>query len=195
MQVVNASPDAGSINLYLSGNLKNSTPVTYGNSTGYFATIAGNQTAEIKIAAIATTVASTPVNLTPDANYSIFFYGRSATATLSSIVIQDDLLAPSSGKAKVRFVNTVTNYPNVNLQLNSSTALFSNVAYQAVTSFMEITPGNYPLTVVASSAAAVSVAAVSQNFVSGKIYTIYFRGQIGATADALKLGLGVIVNN
>ncbi len=47
----------------------------------------------------------------------------------SLVLVYDDLTAPVSGKAKVRFANFSPDAPNVDLALAGSAAVFSNVAY------------------------------------------------------------------
>lgn len=193
VQVVNASPDAGAINFYLSGNLKTTSPVTFGNTSGYFSTTAGNQTAEVKSSTSAATLASTGANLSGKGNYSVFVCGLSTTNSVNAILVSDELSSPSSGKAKVRFVNTVAASPNVNLVSNSTT-LFSSVAYKTASSFMEIAPGAYTLNAVSTALTTLTVATVNQTFESGKIYTIYFKGAIPSLSSATQLSLGVITN-
>lgn len=191
IQVINASPDAGTINLYLSGSLKTSTPVSYGNTSGYFTTTAGNQAAEVKSAS--STLTSTTINLSDKGNYSLFVTGLSAANSVTTVFLPDDLTSPSSGKAKVRFVNTVDSSPQVNLVANSTT-WFNGVSYKSATGFMEITPGTYTLSANSTTITAISVASLSQNFESGKIYTVYFKGILGGS-NASKLSLGVVPNN
>lgn len=201
VQVINASTDAGPINFYLSGNLKTTTPVSYGNTSGYFSAITGNQTEEIKTIPNSPTVVSTSINLTQDAHYSIFLCGQ-LTATLGSIVVQDDLSAPTSGTAKVRCVNTVPN-SNVEFTLMSTEVLFyKDVAYKTATDFRDkVIPGTYSITVSpygpAYTTPGVNLTFATENltFVSGKIYTIYFKGELGPTAGAAKMDLGVLTHN
>jgi len=47
----------------------------------------------------------------------------------SLVLVYDDLTAPVTGKAKVRFANFSPDAPNVDLTLAGSDAVFSNVAY------------------------------------------------------------------
>ncbi len=47
----------------------------------------------------------------------------------SLVLVYDDLTAPVSGKAKVRFANFSPDAPNVDVALAGGTAIFSNVAY------------------------------------------------------------------
>ncbi|MVN21045.1 DUF4397 domain-containing protein [Mucilaginibacter arboris] len=195
VRVINVSPDAGPVNFYLSGSLKTTAPVTYGNSFGYFSAIAGSQTAEVKSSTSASTLVSSPVNITKDANYSVFVCGLATTNSVNTIVAQDILTMPSPGKAKVRFVHAVAGAPQVNLSVNSG-VLFLGVGYKSVTDYTEITAGTYSIKAISTDVSAVGVTtAFNQTFENGKIYTIYFKGLVGANTDALKLNLGVIATN
>lgn len=195
VQVINVSPDAGTINFYLSGNLKTTTPVAYGNSFGYFLTIAGNQTSEVKASASGTTLASLPVNLASNANYTVFVSGQTKTNNVSAFYTQDGLYTPSPGKAKVRFIHAVAAAPQVNLLLNAD-VIFPARAYQSISGYTEISAGTYSIQATSSDQTAVGVTtAFNQTFANGKIYNIIFKGAVGATSDSLKLRLAVMANN
>ncbi len=195
VQVINASPDAGTINFYLSGNLKTTSPVAYGNSSSYFSTVAGNQTGEIKSAGTGVTLASNPVSLAANSYYSVFVLGQASTNNINYVIATDNLNRPAEGKAKIRFVHAVSAAPQVNLLLNSN-VIFSAKAFKSVSDYTEITPGTYSIRATSSDVTSVGVTtAFNQAFENGKIYTIVFKGAIGATTDALKLNLGVMANN
>ena len=195
VQLINASPDAGTVNFYLSGNLKTTSPVAYGNSSGYISTIAGNQTGEVKAAASGTSLTSIPVSLAANANYSVFVTGQTFTNNVTAFMAQDRLDIPAPGKAKIRFVHAVSAAPQVNLMLNANT-IFSARAYKSVSDYIEVTAVTYSIRATSSDATAIGVTtAFNQTFNNGKIYTIVFKGAVGATTDALKLGLGVMANN
>ena len=197
VQAINASPDAGTVNLFLSGNLKTTTPVAYGNSSGYFSTIAGNQTGEVKAAAAGTTLATFPVSLGANAYYSVFVTGQTSTNNVTAFYAQDKLDVPSPGKAKIRFVHAVADVPSVDLMLNTNT-VFSALAYTVVSDYVEVAAGTYSIRAafkVPGGAGVGVTTAFNQTFNNAKIYTIVFKGAKGATSDALKLGLGVMLNN
>lgn len=195
VRVVNVSPDAGTVNFYLSGSLKTTTPVAYGNSFGYFSAIAGSQTAEVKSSTTGSSLVSSAINITKDASYSIFVCGLATTNSVNTIVAQDNLAVPAPGKAKVRFIHAVSGAPQVNLLVNSG-VLFSGIGYKSVTEYTEITAGTYSVKATSADVTAVGVTtAFNQTFENGKIYTIYFKGLVGATTDPLKFNLGVIANN
>lgn len=195
VQVINTSPDAGTINFYLSGNLKTTTPVAYGNSSGYISTIAGTQTGEVKAAASGISLTSIPVSLAANANYSVFVTGQTATNNVTAFMAQDRLDTPAPGKAKIRFVHAVATVPQVNLMLNVNT-VFSARAYKSVSDYIDVTAGTYSIKATASDATALGITtAFNQTFANGKIYTVVFKGAVGSTNDALKLSLGVMANN
>lgn len=195
VQVINASPDAGTINFYLSGNLNTTSPVAYGNSSGYFSTIAGNQTGEVKAAASGISLASVPLSLGANANYSVFVTGQTFTNNVAAFMVQDKLDIPAPGKAKIRFVHAVSAVPQVNLMLNANT-IFSARAYKSVSDYTEVSAGTYSIKATSSDATAIGVTtAFNQTFDNGKIYTIIFKGAVGTTNNTLKLGLGVMINN
>ncbi len=193
LQVINASPDAGPINFYLSGNLKTTKPVTYSNTPAYFSAIAGNQTGTVKSST--STLLSTPVSLASNVNYSLFVCGLTSSNTVSTILTQDNLITPAPGKAKLRFVHTVVGAPTVSFLTNSA-VLFSAIPYKSVSGYTEITAGMYSIKVISADVSAVNLTnPINQTFENGKIYTVYFKGAIGAATDSLKLNLGVINNN
>lgn len=195
VQVINASPDAGPVDFYLSGNLKTSTPVAYGNSSAYFLTIAGNQTGEVKSPAFSAALASVPVGLASNVNYSVFVSGQTSTNNITAFYVRDNLITPAPGKAKLRFVHAVAAARKVNLLLNAN-VIFTAIAYKSISDYIEVPTGSYSIRANLSDSTAVGVTpAFTQTFDNGKIYTIIFKGAIGATADALKLRLGVMANN
>ena len=195
VQVINASPDAGPVNFYLSGTLKTSAPVAYGNSLGYFSTIAGNQTGEVKASPSNNTLVSAPVSLASDVNYSVFISGLASANTVNFVAAQDNLITPAPGRVKIRFVQLISGAPQVNLLANSI-VLFSFKAYKSVSDYTEITAGTYSIKVISADPAATNITtAFNQTFENGRIYTVYLKGTIGAVADALKPNLGVMRNN
>lgn len=193
LQVINASPDAGPVNFYTSGTLKTTKPVTYSSTSAYFSTIAGNQTGEIKSST--STLISAPLNLNTNVNYSLFVCGLKSLNTLSTILTQDNLITPAPGNAKLRFMHTVVGAPAVSFLTNSA-VLFSAISYKSISDYKEITAGMYSIKVVSADISATGLTtSINQTFENGKIYTVYFKGAIGATTDSLKLNVAVLRNN
>lgn len=136
---------------------------------------------------------STTQNVGTGKSYSVFFAGASAAAK-TAIFVEDDLTAPASGKAKVRFVNLSPDpgFANVTAVLNT-TSVASDIAYQQVTSFVEVDAGTYSVK-VGNPDIFTFKELTDQQLLGGKIYTYVFTGiQSSGTYD-LKLN-NVITHN
>jgi hypothetical protein len=184
---INASPDAGTTGLYIENILRTPNLVGYGDASGYNKTFLGEQDIAAKTAAENTLVSSTG-QFDANANYTVFLVGQSTA--LGLVMVNDDLTAPSSGKAKIRFVNASPSASSASLLTSASTGLFSNVAYRAFSNYMEVTPGTYPFLVMSGNNRS---AASGVTLEAGKIYTIYAKGVIGN--GTTPFAVGVFINN
>ena len=129
-------------------------------------------------------------------NYSIFVGG--IITGPSFVVVSDDLAAPSSGKAKVRFVNLSSDNFNESFYVGVGTAaLDSNIGYTVATPFHEITATTGIQVLIQDPANITYYQQIaSQPLAAGKIYTIMLTGTSTATSGgASVLKLTVINNN
>jgi len=121
-------------------------------------------------------------------SYSAFAGGDLNTKAV--IVTADDLKAPASGMAKVRFVNLSPNNTSA-MAYVGLTAIDSSIAFGTATSFKEVPAGSQTITVGISPATATLQ---GQTLTAGKIYTFVFSGTFtGSGSAALKLT--AITNN
>lgn len=144
--------------------------------------------------------------------YHTVFAIKNAKATADSLILfYDDLSAPATGKAKVRFVNLAPGIPNVDFDIaGQSSSLFTNTAYgraggsilsgsglnaYSLGPFVSVDAGTLSFNVYKSSdrsPIAVSNNALSNiNIQTGKIYTIYINGTPGST----DIGATIITHN
>jgi hypothetical protein len=200
--VVHSTVGAPSVELYLDDVKASTSPVAYGSASGY-TSIAPKQY-NVKIAAVNTInpLAETTVNLNNGKNYSIFAYDTVLNNKAKIFSVEDDLSAPASGKAKVRFIHlspkTTANSIAIDLAANNS-VLFPNRTYADVVSdgskanFVSIDAGTYTVEarLAGSSIAILSVPGVVVE--AGKIYTLVAKG-IPGRGGANELGAQLIVN-
>ena len=144
--------------------------------------------------------------------YHTVFAVKNAKATADSLILfYDDLTAPASGKAKVRFVNLAPGAPAVDFGITGqSSPLFSNTAYGraggsvlsgsglnafSLGPFTAVDAGTVSFSVLKTSdqsaIALVNSPLTNITLQAGKIYTIYINGTPG-TAD---IGATVITHN
>jgi hypothetical protein len=198
--LVNSSPGTPAVELYLDDVKASTTPVAYNANSGY-ASIAGKQY-NVKIAAVNTInpIAETTINLDAGRTYSIFAYDTLLNNKAKIFAIEDDLTAPPSGKAKIRFLHLLAG-PNpvaVDIAANG-TVLFPNRSYAdhisngGKANFVNVDAGTYALEarIAGSPNAFLTVPGVVVE--AGKIYTVLAKGKTNGTGE-LALGAQVIIN-
>ena len=113
LMVIHASPDAPGVDLLIDDVKKNSAPLTYPNNTGYLNLESGTINIKVNVAGTSTSVINGDLDMESDKNYSVFANG--AVASISALVLEDDLTTPAAGKAHVRFVHLSPDAPAVDI--------------------------------------------------------------------------------
>ncbi len=144
--------------------------------------------------------------------YQTVFAIKNTKATADSLILfYDDLTAPASGRAKIRFVNLAPGAPNVDFGITGqSTPLFTNTKYgnaggailsgtglnaYSIGPFITVDAGTVSFSVIKTSDQ--SSIAIANNQLSnitlaaGKIYTIYING----TPNSTNIGATIITHN
>ena len=184
VNLINASPDAGSARLYVEDILRTPNGVNFGEATGYNKTFPGDQDVEIKSTSGEATLATSHTQFDAFNSYTFFLVGQNSS--LGLVTVTDDLAAPTAGKAKIRYVNAAPNAPSATLNNNTS-VLVAAQNFRGVAPSTEVTPGAYQLSVVSGNTRS---AVVNATLESGKIYTVYAKGLIGGTgASAFTVGV------
>ena len=232
-QIVNAAPGAGNAQLLSIDNLAPATafaPLPYLSSATYANLSAGQR---LLLFSAATNLNNQQVVLrnafSTGSNTTVFLTDiptRAASGTdpggVRTLVLTDNLAAPSTGRSRVRFINvspslTASGANGFGLYLTATTTsatinsfLFAPTGrgYRATSytvpnsspaqttnfaNFTDVAAGSYTLDVRASATATPDVAPQVLTFASGKIYTVYVRGLRGNATTPL--GLSVIEHN
>lgn len=187
VNLINASPDGPSAQLYVDDVLRTPSGVTYGQASGYYKTFVGDQDVLIKSTSGEATLATSRVQLDAIGNYSIFLVGQNSS--LGILAVTDDLVAPASGKAKIRYVNASPNASAASLNAGS-TILVTPLNFRGISASTEVTAGSYVLSIVTGTSRS---ATINANLESGKIYTVYAKGLVGGTGAAA-FGVGLFTN-
>lgn len=194
VKIVNVLPDAGSVDVFNGSSKLNSSAIAYGEATGYLNVAKGDATFDFKSSLSGNTVLSAPVDF-DKGNYSLFATGETDGNTTVGILTEDDLGAPSSGMAKIRFVHAASNAPTVNFLVNDS-LLQGGAGYKSATGFKQLAAGTY--TVKLNNAGSGETAISRSNIVleAGKIYTVVAQGLINPTPVIEQpFALNVLANN
>ena len=188
----------GTTGIYAKVNNSNFGPsnISYLGNSGYQTISAGSA---VNINFYLVTPAGTPLTagsptFTAGDHYSVFVGGIITGPDF--VVTTDDLTAPSSGNAKVRFINLGSDNLNESFSIGATT-LDSNIGYGQYTSYSEIAATS-GVGVLVQDPAHIQPAYIaqlaSQAFSAGKIYTVMLTGTYNGTGSSA-LKLTVIGNN
>jgi hypothetical protein len=190
--VTHASPDAPGVDLLVDNAKQNSAALTFPNSTGYLALNAGTRNIKVNVAGTSTTVINADIDFVANKNYSLF--AVDSVANLGAVLFEDDLTAPASGKAHVRFIHLSPNAPAVDVALTGGGAVFPNFEFTEGSTFLPLDAGTYSLEVRLAGTSTVVLPLPGIALEAGKIYTVFAKGFVGGTGTQA-LGAQIIVNN
>ena len=214
---VNASPLTGPTNFMVGGVTLSTNPLTIGQSTGsagapYVSINSGTPT--IQVSANGSNVVDGTTTLATDSSYTIFAYdtiGGGGAGKIRAIQLNDNLSAPASGEAKVRFVHLSPDAPAVTIDVfkgADSTRLADSVSYivqpsdvTALSQFSSLPSGDYHVKVKVPSMGDSTVLDIPiMTLTDQKIYTIYATGLnrlniAGTPSDPNALRVGVLQHN
>ncbi len=192
LMVTHASPDAPDVDLLVENIKENAAPLSYLGSTNYLTFNSGTRNVKVNVAGTSTNVINADVNFNANTNYSLF--AIDSVSKLSTLLITDDLSAPAAGKAHVRFIHLSPNAPAVDVAVAGGGVVFPNKSFKEYTAFTPLDAGTYNLEVRVAGTSTVALSLPPITLASGKIYTVYARGFLGAVGTQ-HLDAQIITNN
>lgn len=127
-------------------------------------------------------------------NYSAFTGGLVTGTSTSYVFTQDDLTAPTSGMAKVRFINLSSDNLNTSCYIGS-TKIDSNVGYKTCTPFFQVPATTGKVAMIDQVVLTSSGELTGQTLSAGKIYTFMLTGTASVSTGSSALTLTLINNN
>lgn len=190
VRLVNTSTDAGPAKLYMSDVLRTTSAVSLGNASAYNLTYTGQVDVAVQ-AASGTVLATTNTGIDAEGNYTFFLAGTSGS--YSVLISHENTTAPSSGKAKVRFVQGASGLASASLLANGA-AIFTAQSFKAVSDYVEVTAGTFVFATTNAGSGTVLASSASTALQAGKTYTVYTSGNSGGDG-ANALSVKVLANN
>ena len=191
VMAVHASPDAPAVDLLVDGAVAG-TGLAFPNNTAYLNVAAGTRNVKVNVAGTTNTVINADVPVAGGTSYTVF--ASDVAASIGAVVLTDDLTAPASGKAHVRFVHLSPDAPAVDVAVQGGPVLFANKAFKQYTAFTPVDAGTYNLEVRPAGTTTVALPLNGIVLQAGKIYTVFAKGLLNG-AGAQALGAQIIVNN
>ncbi|TKC10027.1 DUF4397 domain-containing protein [Pedobacter polaris] len=181
ISVTNTASGSNAQDFYQGDTKLTTTAVAYTETSPYLTVKAGNSVLSFKNTGSTTNTASISVGLDTDASYTVFYYTNLAGTGLITGAGNDNI-PPATGKVKVRFANFGAALNNtLNIGVTGGANLVTGLGFGNITNTYFTIDANLGLdfTVLNSG---ITVQIPSSNFVSGKIYTVWFDTNIATTA-------------
>lgn len=172
--LLNAAFGKDSLHLFVDGEKVTTKLLEYGDSLKYVTVDAGDYSFELKDKENKSVVKKT-FKTEKDKNYSILATNSKAGDKFELVQVADDLTAPKSDKAKVRFIHLSPDAAKLNLT-SGDTKLAENIAYKSASPFKEIDAEETSFSIVDAEAADTLLTISDFNVTKGKIYTIWVSG-------------------
>jgi hypothetical protein len=189
LSIIHASPGLPAIDFYFNGGrINGDSIIAYGDTIPNKFLNSGTASIVVKKYISSITYISTSIEFASEKNYSFFIAGKPNEVTY--LLTTDDLNAPASGKAKLRFINLSPDAPDLSFKMNSGN-LFSSMAFKAYSEFSLVDPGNHVIS-IHNSASGAKLAEQNLTIEAGKVYTIWAKGLVTTTESDLVLSMQVV---
>ena len=152
----------------------------------------GTRNIKVNAAGTSTSVIDADVIFAANKNYSVF--AADLLNNITPLVFEDDLTAPASGNAHVRFIHLSPDAPAVDITLTDGTIVFGNYEFKQATAFTPLAAGSYDLQVRVAGTTTVALDLPGIALEDGKIYTVFAKGTLNGTGDSA-LNAEIILKN
>ncbi|RZK16365.1 MAG: DUF4397 domain-containing protein, partial [Flavobacterium sp.] len=136
LSIIQASPTTENLDVYVDAT-RAVLDLPYAKKIDYLNLYPGNRKISIKKTGSQTDLLAQELTLKDYIGYSLFVIDK--LETVKFLFLEDDLAAPATGKAKVRFVNLSPDAPALNLAIaGKETDLVTNKLFKEYSTFIEI---------------------------------------------------------
>jgi hypothetical protein len=135
----NAVPKSTDVDFFINNQLVNPKPITFGSGLEYFNVLSGSAKLDLTYGNVQV-VASGNTTFDDGKYYSVFAAGK---APVEFIVTEDNRATPPLGKAKLRFVQLSPDAPNIDVDIERTPNLFTDLRYKSATDYINVDPDSY----------------------------------------------------
>ncbi|MES2827822.1 MAG: DUF4397 domain-containing protein [Bacteroidota bacterium] len=184
VRFINAVTGSGSQDVFANNTLETKLGIGYAQATDYLTFYSGINLFAFADRGSTTANAIISYGLETGDHASVYYY-KTLAGALAAGGIKDDMTAPPTGKARVRFVH-LNNFLNNSLKVSvvGGADLFPALVFAAASSYYNVDPG----TKFQPSATGVTVAPeIATSFQAGKIYTVILTGSVNTELYAFSV--------
>jgi len=184
VRFMNAVPEVPAADLIFDGSVTFA-GVALGGLSSYGLAAAGGRNVKVQASnAPGTYLYDGSRTLGAAGDYSLIAYGAASGGSVSLLALLDNNLPPTSGKAKLRFVNAVSDGGAYDAYANDA-VLLSNMGFATASTYQQVDPGAFSLGYASTGSGQQAVRLSGQQLDAGHIYTIILFGRAGNLAAVL----------
>ncbi len=181
LRTINASFNAGDINLAVDYEPVYLTNIQYLNSSLFREFIEGNHKVQIKNAS-GTVLVDTALFMTENRHYSLFLYD--SMNNLRYKVIDENFVTPPGSNCKVRFLHLSNNAPAVDVIRDwDSNASYASCVNGFNSEYIQMSDGWHQFKATNAGGANVLTTQNATFYKAGAFYSLFLRGNVGATGN------------
>lgn len=177
LKVVNAAPNSGS-QRFVMANIPYISDLDYlDHSVSYHDVASGNNlVSQFRDEDDNNLYATEELDLDDDKRYTVYLTGESRSDSEVRLY-EDNISAPSSGKAKVKFIHLSSGAPsNIDFIDGQGNNLALNITRYSQSNYSEINAGSLSIQVRGNGGTENLATLQPTNFASGKVYTVFIAG-------------------
>ncbi|WP_432712136.1 DUF4397 domain-containing protein [Pedobacter sp.] len=190
LSVVNAFPNANTLNFYIGNAQVNNTGIAFGEKLSYLNAYEGSRVFDVAFTGSSTSLLSKAQTLKGGMYHTVYIVGKT-TADLEYLLVTDSLTVPKEGEVNLRFMNLSPDAPALSLERASDTTKFDNKAFKAYTKFKPLTAAKSNFILRNKETNAVLATLDDVELVKGRIYTVWAKGLVAGTDATTKLAIKV----
>ena len=175
VRVVHASPDAPAVDV-LVDNKSVLTGVAYKGFSGFLSVAAGSRNIKVNAAGSSTTVINATLPLAADSAYTVI--ATDLVASITPLVLSDDLSDPAAGNFKLRLVHGAPNVGLVDIYITAPGADISGVSpdlagvdFQVASGYIEAPAGQYQVRITPAGSKTPALDTGALTLAAGQIRT------------------------
>jgi len=195
LNLYNAVPDSPQLDVYLNGTKVTNSSFDYAEFSGYLSFPIGTSVMSFNSYGTATKLLETNVVTERDKSYTMFLIVESDK--LETWLLTDASSQVRLDSAKVRFVQLSPDADEVDIVVSGTNGatLFSGKPYKSATSFVNIKPDSYSLTIKRKSDGTELVTVPNLKIEAAKYYTLTARGFVNPpSGNSNKITLHLLMN-
>ena len=187
VKIVNASTTSSAQSFHIAGNAIIQGGLAFGDDSDYIATNSGNNLQlSFRNEGSTTDYAKGSVELNNGGYYTVFLAGDGQSSRIK--VVPDNMDAPASGKAKVRFIHLSDAAPaNIDIRSSATTNVIANLGKDNASDYLIMDPGVLSLQIFAAGQTTSLGTFDISAFAAGKIYTVYVTGSTESTISVRQI--------